>query len=72
MITPHKKHAGHELTDVDKKFNRQIDRIRYRIEQAIANLKTWRIFHNDYRRLYETFAITITAIIGLEFYRKSY
>ncbi|AZZ55089.1 transposase [Rathayibacter iranicus] len=72
MITPHKKHAGRELADAEKQFNRQVNRIRYRVEQAIAHLKTWRILHTDYRRPYETFAETITAIIGLKFYRKSF
>jgi hypothetical protein len=41
----------------------------WRIEQTIANLKTWRIFHADYRRPLATFADTISAVIGLQFYR---
>ncbi|PPI40978.1 hypothetical protein C5E09_15030 [Rathayibacter iranicus] len=64
--------TGRELADAEKQFNRQVNRIRYRVEQAIAHLKTWRILHTDYRRPYETFAETITAIIGLKFYRKSF
>ena len=39
------------------------------IEQVIANFKTWRIMHTDYRRPIKTFAATISAVIGLHFYR---
>jgi hypothetical protein len=39
------------------------------IEQVIARFKTWRIMHTDYRRSIETFATTISAVIGLHFYR---
>ncbi|PZS34514.1 MAG: transposase, partial [Pseudonocardiales bacterium] len=42
--------------------------IRYVIEQTIANFKTWRIMHTDYRRPLATFATTISAVIGLHFY----
>ncbi len=50
MITLFKKPAGGELLDWQKKFNRQVNKIRWIIEQAIANFKTWRITHTDYRR----------------------
>ncbi|MDT5280222.1 MAG: hypothetical protein QOJ20_1417, partial [Mycobacterium sp.] len=44
---------------------------RWKIEQTIANLKTWRILHTDYRRPLATFADTISAVIGLQFYRAA-
>lgn len=50
MITPFKKPAGGELLDWQKEFNTQVNKIRYVIEQVIANFKTWRIMHTDYRR----------------------
>ncbi len=34
---------------------RSINKIRYVIEQVIANFKTWRIMHTDYRRPLATF-----------------
>jgi len=71
MITPFKKPAGGELLDWQKKFNSQVNKIRYIIEQAIANFKTWRIMHTDYRRPIETFTETITAVTCLEFYRTA-
>ena len=67
MITPVKKPAGHELYDSEKEFNKKINTIRYLIERSIAQLKTWRILHTDYRRPYTTFATTINAILGIIF-----
>ena len=71
MITPFKKPAGGELLDWQKEFNSQVNKIRWVIEQAIANFKTWPIMHTDHRRPIETFTETISAVIGLEFYRIS-
>jgi DDE superfamily endonuclease len=56
MITPFKKPAGGELLDWQKEFNSQVNKIRWVIEQAIANFKTWRAMHTDYRRPIATFA----------------
>ena len=55
MITPFKKPEGGELLDWQKEFNKQVNKIRYVIEQVIANFKTWRIMHTDYRRPLATF-----------------
>lgn len=68
MITPFKKPAGSELLDWQKEFNTQVNKIRYVIEQVIANFKTWRIMHTDYRRPLATFPETISAVVGLHFY----
>ncbi|MGH3973030.1 MAG: hypothetical protein ACRDS9_06865 [Pseudonocardiaceae bacterium] len=48
--------------------NTQINKIRYVIEQTVANFKTWRIMHTDYRRPLATFTTTISTIIALHFY----
>ena len=69
MLTPIRKPAHRALLDWEKEFNKAVGKIRYRIEQAIANLKTWRILHVDYRRPLASFAETISAVIALEFYR---
>ena len=71
MITPIKKPPHRELLDWEKEFNTAINKIRWRIEQTIANLKTWRILHTDYRRPLATFTDTISAVIGLQFYRAA-
>ena len=71
MITPFKKPAGGELLDWQKEFNAQVNKIRWMIEQVISHFKNWRIMHTDYRRPIDTFNTTISAVIGLHFYRMS-
>lgn len=68
MITPIKKPAHRNLLDWEKEFNTQVNKIRYVIERTIANFKTWRILHTDYRRPLSTFRETISAVVGLHFY----
>ena len=71
MLTPIRKPQFRDLLDWEKKFNKEVNKIRYLIERTIANLKTWRILHVDYRRPLASFAETISATIALEFYRIS-
>jgi hypothetical protein len=54
-----------DLLEWEKKFSTQVKKIRYMIEQVIANFKTWRIMHTDYRRPLDTFETTISAVVGL-------
>jgi DDE superfamily endonuclease/Helix-turn-helix of DDE superfamily endonuclease len=68
MITPIRKPPFRNLIDWEKEFNTAVNKIRYQIERAIANLKTWRILHTDYRRPLDTFAQTISTTIALHFY----
>ena len=71
MITPIRKPECRDLLDWEKEFNTQVSKIRYMIEQVIANFKTWRIMHTDYRRPLDTFDTTISAVVGLHFYRMT-
>jgi len=71
MITPFKKPAGGKLLDWQKEFNTGVNKIRWMIEQVISHFKNWRIMHTDYRRPINTFATTISAVIGLHFYRSA-
>jgi hypothetical protein len=71
MLTPYKKPAGGGLNDWQKEYNSQINKTRWIIEQVIANLKTWRILHTDYRRPIKTFRETISCVIALHFYRMT-
>lgn len=68
MITPYKKPKGGQLLDRQKAFNQQINSIRAAVERGIANLKTWRILHTDYRRPFRTFKKACRAAIALYFY----
>jgi DDE superfamily endonuclease len=68
MITPYKKPLCRNLADWEKDYNTQINKVRYVVERVIANFKTWRIMHTDYRRPLSTFATTISTVVGLHFY----
>jgi len=70
-IRPIRKPAFRNLLDWEKELNTAVNRIRWRIEQTIANLKTWRVLHTDYRRPLDTFATTISAVLGLESFRMA-
>jgi transposase-like protein len=54
---------------ISQKRDLSINKIRYVIEQVIANFKTWRIMHTDYRRPLDTFTQTISTVIALHFYK---
>jgi hypothetical protein len=71
MITPIRKPACRNLLDWEIEFNRDVNRIRYLIERTIANFKTWRILHTDYRRPLASFNTTISTVIALHFYAIS-
>jgi hypothetical protein len=72
MLTPIKKPVHRDRLDWEKQFNKQINKIRYVIEQVIANFKTWRIMHTDYRRPLGIFAQTISIVIALHFYKLAW
>jgi hypothetical protein len=71
MITPIRKPPHRDLLDWEREFNTAVNGIRWKIEQTIAHLKTWRILHTDYRRPLYTFTDTMSAVIGLQFYRAA-
>ena len=72
MITPFRKPAGGELLDWQKEYNSEVNKIRWMIEQVISHFKNWTIMHTDYRRPLKTFETTISAVVGLHFYRTAY
>jgi len=41
------------------------------VERVIANLKSWRILHTDYRCPLDSFPTTISATVRLLFYSLS-
>jgi hypothetical protein len=66
--TPFRKPPGGELLEWQKKFNSTINRIRYVIERAIANFKTWRCMFTDYRRPLRTYPTAFRAVRALHFF----
>lgn len=71
IITPRKKLRGRERTDHDKAANKPIHQMRAAIERVIANIKTWRVLHTDYRRPRNTFTDTLNAVRGLIFFVRN-
>ena len=71
IISPTKKPPGAELSEDRKANNKVINRLRATIERVIANIKTWRILHTDYRRPRETFEATLDAVRGLIFFQET-
>jgi hypothetical protein len=71
MLTPRRKPPTASLTDHDKAFNHQINSTRAPIERAIAHLKTWKTLHTDYRRPIHTLPTTISAILGIIFWKHT-
>lgn len=69
ILTPYRKPAGGELLDWQKEFNTAINRIRYIAEREIANFKTWRIMHTDYRRPEHTYTTLFNAVRALHFFK---
>ena len=69
MLTPIRKPAYRALLDWEKEYNTQINKVRYVIEQTIAQFKTWRVLHTDYRRPLNSFQETISSVISLHFYK---
>jgi hypothetical protein len=72
MLTPIRKPPGGQLLDWQKQFITDVNSIRYQIERTIANLKTWRILHTDYRRPLATFSETVSTVIALTFYQMAF
>lgn len=69
MITPFKRPVGGELLDWQKELNRGVNKFRSLIEQVISHFKNRKIMSTDYRCSYETLTTTISAVVGLQFYR---
>jgi hypothetical protein len=72
ITTPFRKPAGGQLLDWQKEFNTTINEMRYVIERAIANFKTWRCMHTDYRRPKHTYATAFSAVRALHFFKLSF
>jgi DDE superfamily endonuclease/Helix-turn-helix of DDE superfamily endonuclease len=71
MTVPLKKPRKAEFEPWEKEYNKSIAQVRWIVEQAIANFKTWRIIHTGHRRPVETFPETIAAVTALHFYTNA-
>lgn len=69
MLTPYRKPPGTDLLDWQKDFNTEINRLRYVVEREIANWKTWRTMHTDYRRPEHTYVTMFNMVRALHFFK---
>jgi hypothetical protein len=67
-----KKPTGGDLLEWHRDFNSVVNKHRYVIERAIANFKTWRAMHTDYRRPVDTYKDAFSAVRSLHFFRLSF
>lgn len=72
VTTPFKKPTGGDLLEWHRDFNSIVNKHRYVIERAIANFKTWRAMHTDYRRPVDTYKDAFSAVRSLHFFRLSF
>lgn len=69
VIMPRRKPRGGELSERDKKSNREVSAIRSAVERAIAHLKNWKILATGYRGRLAELPNVIRIVVALEFYR---
>ncbi|MFN2638262.1 MAG: transposase family protein [Gemmatimonadaceae bacterium] len=72
LATPIKRRRGRDLTEADRALNANLGKLRAPVERAIANFKTWRILHTDYRRPAHTFPKALRAVTALHFFQTSF
>jgi DDE superfamily endonuclease len=63
--TPHKKPRGGELTDEQKRSNRELASRRVVVEHIIRSLKIFRILAERYRNRRQRFSLRFNLIAGL-------
>jgi transposase len=68
MVTPRKTPPGGKLSKGDVRNNAVISGYRAPVERTFAHFKSWRIFHTDYRRPYDTYSQAYDAARGLFFF----
>jgi hypothetical protein len=63
--TPHKKPRGAELTDEQRRFNRELGAIRIRVEHCLGWLKHWAILATRFRCAHDRYTPLMAVICGL-------
>lgn len=63
--TPIKKPKGHEVTDEQQAFNRQLGAIRVRVEHCIGWVKNWAIIATRFRCAHSIYTLVLQVVCGL-------
>lgn len=65
IVTPHKKPKGQELSDDQKRENKQLASLRVYVEHGIRRVKGFRIVRDEYRMAVGLFGAVTSAVVGL-------
>ena len=63
--TPHKKPRGGELTDEQRRFNRELGAVRIRVEHCLGWLKNWAILATRFRCDHDRYTPIMCVVCGL-------
>lgn len=63
--TPIKKPRGKKLTKAEKKYNRELNRLRIAVEQVNRRLKIFKILAYTYRHCHRRFGLITNLIAGI-------
>ncbi len=63
--TPHKKPRGGELTDEQRRFNRELGAVRIRVEHCLGWLKNWAVLATRFRCAHDRYTPIMCVICGL-------
>lgn len=66
--TPIKKPRGKKLTKTQKKYNRELNRLRIAVEQVNRRLKIFKILSYPYRNRHRRFGLRSNLIAGIHNY----
>lgn len=71
MLGPPSQKTNRSIKDIsknDEKYNAENIRASRPVERLVAHFKSWRIFHTDYRRPYDTYRNACDAARALFFF----
>ena len=71
VLHGYRRPIGGELSDEQRRTNRDIAHVRVIVERVIAHLKHWKILGHPYRGPLDDYRATAKCAIALEFYRLS-
>ena len=65
LKTPMKKPKGKELSDEQKRANKELSKVRVGVEHRIRKVKCWRIVTDEYRMPIGLFSSVSSTVVGL-------
>ena len=72
IITGVRKPPGRDLTEAERKLNKDIVKIRIPVEHVIAQVKRWQVLATGYRGRLNELPDVIAAVVALEFFRNEF